>query len=108
MISKTKCKDDLYTMNVIYLVIDIYDWDKNEEKMLYNMHACGLARSYYAIGEYETSFSWKKGQRFTNPYINNDIIEPEKLFNSKIDIYLDTVYKQTKLKYPEMFINMGG
>lgn len=107
MISKTKCKDDLYTMNVRYLVIDIYDWDKNEEKTLYNMHACGLARSYYAIGEYETSFSWKKGQRFTNPYISNDITEPEKLFNSKVDIYLDTVYKQTKLKYPEMFINIG-
>lgn len=47
MISKTKCKDDLYTMNVRYLVIDIYDWDKSEEKTLYNMHACGLARSYY-------------------------------------------------------------
>ena len=44
MISKTKCKDDLYTINVRYLVIDIYDWDKNEEKryitcMLVDQHA---------------------------------------------------------------------
>lgn len=107
MVATINRQNDTYTMSVKYFVFDVYDWDKNAEKLLYDMHASGVARSYLAVGEYETTVSWKKGQRYIEDYSDIPEVDYDDLLNIEVkitDSYLDDLLKRMMITYPDMFV----
>lgn len=73
LISEVTNKDDTYTMKVRYFILDVYDWDRNEECSAsaiacnaeiyqFNRMLLGEAKAYMVKIEYDVELTWKKGE----------------------------------------------
>ena len=66
-----KKSGDLYTADVVYQILDFYDWEDGSEARggfvtdgeMAILHIYGEAKEMATVGEYTTSFNWKKGER---------------------------------------------
>ena len=76
-----KTSDNTYTMQVVYELHDVYDWDKTITSMgnlpvsprdMWELHHGGMAKNYEIYGINEFTLTWTKGQTFGAGVLSNE------------------------------------
>lgn len=72
---------DIYTAEIDYHFVDVYDFESDYEKLagvgitdgdMHELHEAGLAREYKSVGNYSFKITWTKGERIDENFSIED------------------------------------